>query len=194
MKTPGTRLRDLALALLSLTASVSCRSLDRFNAEKPAAYCGDIVGATASTDGGLAGFQTGLIPSGSPPTLQVRLQLDTSSLSNRPGTLTSRDAGHGVCGDSPLFDEAPLRAIPELLHDALSQLDFGQGHEHDLFARVDSTCKGTMPTVISLLSNGAVEIRLFKPAPDLPSMTTDQADLAGFGLFYLQRNQNGCGF
>ena len=139
-------------------------------------------------------FQTGLIPSGSPPTLQVRLQLDTSSLSNRPGTLTSRDAGHGVCGDSPLFDEAPLRAIPELLHDALSQLDFGQGHEHDLFAWVDSTCKGTMLTVISLLSNGAVEIRLFKPAPDLPSMTTDQADLAGFGLFYLQRNQNGCGF
>ena len=108
-------------------------------------------------------------------------------------TLTSNDAGHGICGDSPLFDEAPLRAIPELLHDALSQLEFGQGHEHDLLAWVDSTCKGTMLVVVSLLSNGAVEVRLFKPAPDLPPMT-DQADLAGFGLFYLQRHQDGCGF
>lgn len=194
MKTPALRRPGLALALLSLTTSAGCRSLDRFNAEKPAAYCGDVIGATAASGDEVPGFQTGLIPSGSPPTLQVRLQLDTSSLSHRPGSLTSHDAGHGVCGDSPLFDEAPLRAIPELLHDALSQLEFGQGHEHDLFAWVDSTCKGTMLTVISLLSNGAVEIRLFKPAPDFPAMTTDQADLAGFGVFYLQRNQNGCGF
>jgi hypothetical protein len=187
MNTPGIRLPGLALALLALTTSVGCRSLDRFNAEKPAAYCGDVVGATA--------FQTGLIPSGSPPTLQVRLQLDTSSLSDRPGTLTSHDAGHGICNDSPLFDEAPLRAIPELLHDALSQLEFGQGHEHDLFAWVDSTCKGTMLAVVSLLSNGAIEVRLFKPAPDLPPPPmTDQADLSGFALFYLQRNKTGCGF
>jgi len=199
MKTPGMRLRDLTLALALSTTSVGCRSLERFNAEKPAAYCGDIVGASAlQQDPGArepAHELTGLIPTGSPPTLQVRLQLDTSSLSDRPGTLTSHDAGHGVCGDSPLFDEAPLRAIPGLLHDALSQLEFGQGHEHDLFAWVDSTCKGTMIAVVSLLTDGAVEVRLFKPAPDLPPPPkTDQADLAGFSLFYLRRNQNGCGF
>lgn len=193
MKTRGTRLHGAVLALSALTASVGCRSLDRFNAEKPAAYCGDVVGASGARDEHDPAFQTGLIPSGSPPTLRVRLQLDTSSLNDRPGTLTSNDAGHGICGDSPLFDEAPLRAIPELLHDALSQLEFGQGHEHDLLAWVDSTCKGTMLVVVSLLSNGAVEVRLFKPAPDLPPMT-DQADLAGFGLFYLQRHQDGCGF
>lgn len=183
----GTRLRNLLVGLLSLTTSVACRSLDRFSAEKPAAYCGSVVGATT--------FQTGFIPSGQPPTLELRLQLDTSSLNDRPGTLTSNDAGHGLCKDLPLFDEAPLRAIPELFHDSLSQLEFGQGHEHDFFAWVDSTCKGTMIAVVSLLSNGAVEVRLLKPAPDLPPPPmTDQGDLSGFALFYTQRNQNGCGF
>ncbi len=185
MSTRGTRLGSLLVGVLSLTTSVACRSLDRFNAEKQAAYCGSVIGAQL--------FQSGFIPSGEPPSLEIRLQLDTSSLNDRPGTLTSNDAGHGLCKDQPLFDEAALRAIPELFHDSLSQLEFGQGHEHDFFAFVDSTCKGTMIAVVSLLSNGAVEVRLLKPAADLPPMT-DPGDLSGFALFYTQRNPNGCGF
>ena len=186
MSRRGTRLGCVLGGALAL-ASFGCRSLDRFDAEKPAAYCGGVVGART--------FQSGFIPTGEPPTLEIRLQLNTSSLNDRPGTLTSSDAGHSLCGDKPLFDEAPLRAIPELFHDSLSQLEFGNGHEHDFFAWVDSTCKGTMIAVVSLLSNGAVEVRLLKPAPDLPPPpTTDQGDYAGFALFYTQRNANGCGF
>ncbi|HEV8547480.1 MAG TPA: hypothetical protein VGQ57_00605 [Polyangiaceae bacterium] len=175
-------LAAVACALLA----ASCRSLERFDADKPAAYCGGVVGA--------ANFSSGFIPSGSPPNLELRLQLDTSSLTDRPGSLSSNDAGRGVCDKLPLFDEAPLRAIPELLHDALSQMEFGDGHEADFFAWVDSTCKGTMLAVVSLLHNGAVEVRLLKPGPDLPPMTTDAADLSGFALFYTTKNEKGCGF
>jgi hypothetical protein len=184
MKRRGLRLMTLGVALGALAAG-GCRSLDRFDAEKPAAYCGGVVGASA--------FQAGFIPTGSPPSLELKLQLDTSALTTRPGTLSTNDAGTGICADSALFTDAPLRAIPEVLHDALSQLEFGEGHEQDFFAWVDSTCKGTMLAVVSLLSNGAVEVRLLKPAPDLPPMT-DPADLSGFALFYMQRNPNGCGF
>lgn len=181
----GVRLFAWVTALCAVAAG-GCRSLDRFDAEKPSAYCGGVVGNEK--------FQTGFIPTGSPPSLELRLQLDTSALTTRPGTLSTNDAGTGVCGKNPLFADATLRAIPEVLHDALSQVEFGEGHEQDFFAWVDSTCKGTMLAVVSLLSNGAVEVRLLKPAPDLPPSTTDQADLSGFSLFYMRRNQAGCGF
>jgi len=179
------RLCSLVAALGAL-ASSACRSLDRFDAEQPAAYCGGVVGASA--------FQAGFIPTGSPPSLELRLHLDTSALTTRPGTLSTNDAGTGICGKNALFTDATLRAIPEVLHDALSQLEFGEGHEQDFFAWVDSTCKGTMLAVVSLLSNGSVEVRLLKPAPDLPPPTTDAADLSGFALFYMQKNPGGCGF
>jgi hypothetical protein len=180
----GARLGVAAAAVLTLA---SCRSLDRFDTEKPAAYCGSIIGGSA--------FESGFIRKGAPPSLELKLELDTSSLTDRPGALSSNDGAVGFCRPAPLFDEAPLRAIPELLHDALSQADLGQGHEHDFFAWVDSACEGTMLAVVSLLTNGAVEVRLLKPGPDLPALAdADQAKRAGFGLFYLQRSQTGCGF
>ena len=175
----GARVCFLAL---SAGALASCRSLDRFDTEKPAAYCGSIVGD--------AHFHSGFIRDGAPPSLELKLELDTSSLTDRPGSLSSNDRAAGFCKPAPLFDGAPLRAIPEMFHDALSQADLGQGHEHDFFAWVDSACEGTMLAVVSLLTNGAVEVRLLKPGPDIP----DQAKRAGFGLFYLQRSQSGCGF
>ena len=100
--------------------------------------------------------------SGAPPSLSLRLDLDMSSLTTRPGVLTSNDRATGFCSNKgrPLFEEASLRAIPQISNDALSQAEFGEGHDHDFFAWVDSTCQGTMLAVISLLKNDAVEVRL----------------------------------
>jgi len=180
----GARLAALAL---SGAALASCRNIDRFDTEKPAAYCGSIIGGSS--------FQTGFIRKGAPPSLELRLELDTSSLTDRPGSLTSNDGAAGFCKPAPLFDEAPLRAIPELFHDALSQADLGEGHEQDFFTWVDSACEGTMLAVVSLLTNGSVEVRLLKPGPDLPALTDEsQEKRPGFALFYLQRSQAGCGF
>jgi len=177
----------LFVALAATAALASCRSIDRFDTEKPAAYCGAIIGGPV--------FESGFIRKGAPPSLELRLELDTGSLTDRPGSLTSNDGAAGFCKPAPLFDEAPLRAMPELLHDALSQADLGPGHEHDFFAWVDSACEGTMLAVVSLLTNGAVEVRLLKPGPDLPALADeDQEKRPGFGLFYLQRSATGCGF
>jgi len=48
--------------------------------------------------------------------------------------------------------------------------------------------------VISLLTNGAVEVRLLRPGPDLPPMAADDGEGPGFALFYLQRSETGCGY
>jgi hypothetical protein len=172
----------LALAALLLGVVASCRSLDRFNTIKPAAYCGAIVGTPP--------FNVGFIQTGAPPNLELRLQIDTDSLTSLPGSLSSNDAANGFCKPAALFDEAPLRAIPEILHDQLSQADLGEGHQYTFFAWVDPTCENSMLAVVSLLTNGAVEVRLMRPGPDVP----DASKGPGYALFYLQRSDTGCGF
>ena len=178
----------LSLVALGLLASAGCRSLERFETDAPAAYCGALVGAPQ--------FHDGFVRAGSPPSLSLRLDLDMSSLTTRPGVLTSNDRAEGLCSEEngrPLFEEASLRAIPQMSNDALSQADFGEGHDHDFFAWVDSTCQGTMLSVISLLKNDAVEVRLLKPAADPPPESPPEKQ-PGFALFYLERRNGGCGF
>jgi hypothetical protein len=193
------RLGALPLLLLALGGLISCRNLDRFNTEGTAAYCGAIVGTPgnpgAPPNSETPPFNIGFIPSGAPPNLELGLKIDTSALTTRPGSLSSNDAVDGFCKPAPLFDNAPLRAIPELFHDALSQADLGEGHQHTFFAWVDSTCEMSMLAVVSLLTNGAVEVRLLRPGPDLPPVPdVDESKGPGFALFYLQRSETGCGF
>jgi hypothetical protein len=177
----------LSFVALGLLTSAGCRSLDRFETEAPSAYCGSLVGAPQ--------FHEGFVRKGSPPSLSLRLELDMSALTTRPGTLTSDDRETGLCQakDRPLFEQASLRAIPHLANDTLSQVDFGEGHDHDFFAWVDSTCQGTMLAVVSLLKNDAVEVRLLKPAADPPPDSPPERQ-PGFALFYLERRDSGCGF
>ena len=185
--TLNSRALGATLAIAAAAWLGGCRNLSRFDTEPPAAYCGAIVGGSA--------FHDGFIRSGAPPSLELSLTLDTSSLTTRPGTLTSNDAATGFCSPAPLLNGAPLRAIPTMLNDALSQADLGPGHEHTFFAWIDSVCQGTMLAVISLLTNGDVEVRLLKPGPEQPAdAPADPAKSSGFALFYLQRRANGCGF
>jgi len=187
--------RALSLPLvLSVSSALSCGDLEGFTNKPGQAYCGTI---------GLPVFQSGFVDEDSPSTLEVALTLDMDKLSTEPGVLSSKDP-EGICGtpDAPqvLFDNAPLRAIPELQHDVLSALTFGEGHEHDFFAWVDSSCQGTMVAVVSLMKNNYVELRLFKPARAVPA-TAPVAEQPGFALFHLNPKQlyvpekeGGCGF
>jgi len=141
-------------------------------------------------------FHQGFVPEGSPPSLRLKLRLQVDQLTTLPGHLTSDDAVRGLCKDTggALFDAAPLRAIPQVLHDPISTLSFGDGREHSFFAYVDSSCQGTMLAVISLMRNEEVEVRLFKPAPQT-SADSPVAEQAGYALFYLRaRAADNCGF
>jgi len=179
-----------ALTVLAASLGVSlagCRSLERFDTDGASAYCGSLVRAPD--------FHEGFVATGSAPSLALALELDAETLTTRPGTLSSNDSDSGLCSANgePLFDQAPLRAIPELFHDALSQADFGDGHQHDFFAWVDSTCQGTMLAVVSLLTSGGVELRLLKPAPDGASNAPPE-ERPGFALFSMEKREQGCGY
>lgn len=196
-------LRHAALAALVAFATLGCRNSSSFDSKPGEAYCGPIIGSPV--------FQDGFVKTGSPPNLQLALTLDTGMLSADPeskrlaipGTLRSNDP-EGMCGtkENPrvLFDAAPMRAIPEVEHDVLSALSFGEGHEQDFFAWVDSTCQGTMLAIVSMMKNNQVELRLFKPAP-LAASDAAPADKPGFAVFHLDPKplhqalaENGCGF
>lgn len=184
-----------SLAWLGALTTLSCHSLDRFETKGKTAFCGQLVRAPA--------FQDGFEPEGQPElVLQMKLTLDPSQLSTFTedkstilGRLSSNDSALGLCagGGQALFESSPLRGIPQLDHDSLSTLTFGEGHDEDFFAWTDSTCQGTMLAVVSLLRKGDVELRLFKPAP-LPQAGAGPDQRPGFGLFYLTRNEKGCGF
>jgi hypothetical protein len=178
----------LAAALCSL----SCRSLDRFDTTGDPAFCGEMVSGPS--------FYDGFIVKGEPQRLGLKLELDTSQLTrfadnktSLPGKLTSDDDVKGLCVDRALFEDAQMRSIPQINHDSLATLSFGEGHDEDFFAWVDSSCQGTLVSLVSLLRNGNVEVRLFKPAP-FADGSVDQDRTPGYALFYLTRNDKGCDF
>lgn len=175
------------MLLVAALCSLSCRNLDRFDTTGDPAFCGEMVSGPS--------FHDGFIAAGQPQRLGLKLELDTSQLTrfadnktSLPGKLTSDDDVQGLCGDRALFEDAQLRSIPQVNHDSLATLSFGEGHDEDFFAWVDSSCEGTLVSLVSLLRNGNVEVRLFKPAPFDPDKTP------GYALFYLTRNDKGCDF
>jgi hypothetical protein len=171
-----------------LSASLlGCRDLESFQSKPGEAYCGTIIGAS---------FESGFVKQNQPPDLELGLTLDIERLTSRPGELSSNDALNGMCAapgtPQRLFDKAPLRAIPEVDHDVLSSLTFGEGHVHDFFAWVDSSCQGTMLAVVSLMKNNQVELRLFKPAR-VPQPNATPFDQPGFAVFHmLAQAQSDC--
>jgi hypothetical protein len=185
-----------ALFVLGLSlGTLSCRDLSRFDTHGELdAYCGELVSGPS--------FNDGFLPDGVPKVLKAKLTLETSALSTysdnkatQPGRLWTNDADSGLCAaiGKPLFRNSPLRGIPQVDHDSLATMSFGEGHDEDFFAWTDSTCQGTMLAVVSLLRKGDVELRLFKPAR-LPATDAPAEERPGFAMFYLQRQKKGCGF
>jgi hypothetical protein len=181
LRTPAYRSLHAALALA--LACAGCRDLSRFDSKPGAAYCGAIIGTPE--------FQDGLLPAG-PPNLTLKLTLDTAKLNSEPGILSSNDEANGLCSSTgdPLFQDAPLRAIPQIDHDVLATMSFGEGHDQDFFAWVDSRCQGTILSLVSLMRNDQVEVRLFKPGP----IHATGPERSGFALFPLTAQPHGCGF
>jgi len=175
------RTADIVVALaLSSGMLAGCEDLDRFDTDGDEAYCGSIVSAqfirTSTTDGG---FERNL---------RLRLELDADALTTAPGTLSSDDGETGPCSPLRTFEAARLRVTPEIYHDPLSMMSFSDRHDYNLFAWVDSTCRGPMLSVVSLLKNDDVEVRLMKPADGT------EASRPAFALFELRRRSEGCGF
>ena len=176
------------LLLSALLGCAGCKSVDRFDTGPGGAYCGEMLGGVASD---------GLIPDsdGGVTRLKLALTLSTQHLQDYPGRLTSNDDSGGLCEGTRLFDNARIRTVQPALHDAIASMQITPDHEQDVFTWIDSTCQGqgTFVGIISLMYDGTVQVRLFKPMHDVDAGAP--ANLRpGFGVFSLARNDSGCGF
>ena len=108
-------------------------------------------------------------------TTQLCLVLDANHLQASPGTISSSDGR---------FAATPLRTIPQIWHDPLSTLAFGEGRLQNLVyvatpvADVDTG--GDVFAVVSLMQSGGVEVRILRGAP-VSDGGTSTANV--FGIF-----------
>jgi len=180
-------MRALVLTTI-LVVSTGCRTLDRFDTKDGEAYCGSMV-------------TSGFVRNGFKPNeLRLRVRIDADHLDSAPGTLTTNDddptsatgvedAVVGDCAPVPLFSETPMVVTDALLNDQLSTFDFGTGRDHNFFAWAQSSCKGQVLVVVSLMKNDDVEVRLMRP-PDPP--VGDVVPKPDFALFPLSRQRDDC--
>jgi hypothetical protein len=155
----------------SVFAIVGCRDLSRFSTS------GDrFEGAVVPAEFVRSGIDTGT---------SACLTLDTDHLQDSPGTLSTSDGR---------FAATPLRPIPQLWHDSLSTLSFGEGREKNLLyvatPSPDAGDNGDVMVVVSLMTSGNVEVRLLRGAPN--AAAPSGASL--FGVFQLDRREGKCSF
>jgi hypothetical protein len=166
--------RTAAIALgLALGVGVpACRDVSRFT-NTGDHYEGDIVAGSFVR----AGFDAGT---------RVCLVLDANHLQDAPGTLSSSDGR---------FHAAPLKPIPQIWHDPLSTLSFGDGRVQNLLyiatPMIDGSADTDVTVIVSLMQGGGVEVRMLRGAPPVGA-TDEGASL--FGVFSLQRAGGSCSF
>jgi len=175
-----------------VAVAAGCKSVERFDTGKDSVYCLEMVGQTF-VDSALVPDDAGVSTSDALKPLRLALTIDSQRLSNRPGVLWSNDAEFGLCSPLPLFDKAPIRTIQPALGDVVSSVQLTSDHVQDVFAWVDSTCQGTMVSIVSLIDGGSVEVRLFKPKSESDDNGTAQSR-PGFGVFARSQRLPTCEF
>jgi hypothetical protein len=164
-------------AALTLTA---CRDLSGFDTHGDS-YQGPVINAPFI----LAGFDGG--------SATMCLTLDTDHLQESPGTVSTSDGR---------FHASPMRTIPQLWHDPLSTLSFGDGRLKNLMYVVRATSPFTdgngndVFAVVSLMQAGDIEVRLLRGAPLIGADGgTADGDMQNvFAVFDLTRQSGPCSY
>lgn len=170
-------MRRVFLGLAALTAVVACRDLSGFSTHGGDSYQGPVVSA-------------GFVLAGVNPSAVLCLTLDTDHLEDAPGAISTQDG---------LFQKAPLRPIPQIWHDPLSTLSFGEGRLKNLIYVASSSAGDDVFAVVSLMQSGNIEVRLLRGAPGLPLAGTDGGTTTTsggnlFAIFSLSRQEGTCSF
>ncbi len=108
-----------------------------------------------------------------------------------------QDAPGALWTDDGRFHATPLRPIPQIWHDPLSTLSFGEGRTKNLIYVVSPNGDGGLSNadvfaVVSLMQAGTVEVRLMRGAPSSDGGDVDNDDL--FGVFDLESKPGPCPF
>jgi hypothetical protein len=136
--------------------------------------------------------QADFVRAGVDPSARLCLTIDTDHLQDGPGSVSTTDGR---------FGSTPLRPIPQIWHDPLSTLSFGEGRLKNLIyvAAANATLTssgGDVLVVVSLMQSGDVEVRLLRGAPRLAQdggPALGSAD-AIFGVFDLTRQSGPCAY
>jgi hypothetical protein len=167
--------RALALAagLSAIASTVSCRDLSGFSTVGNSSYQCAVVGA-------------GFVLAGIGMNTNMCLTIDTEHLEDAPGAVSTDDG---------TFKQVPLRPIPQIWHDPLSTLSFGEGRLKNLIYVASTTGGDDVFTVISLMQSGNVEVRLLRGAPSV-SVDGGPAATGGnvFAVFELSRQSVPCSY
>jgi hypothetical protein len=95
-----------------------------------------------------------------------------------------------------MFGKTPMRPIPQLWHDPLSTLSFGEGRVKNLIYVATPSAGNDVFVVVSLMQSGDIEVRLLRGAPSLPvdgsAPLPPQSNL--FAVFGLGRQEGPCSF
>lgn len=156
-----------------------------------AAACRDLSGfSTAGTDDVFEGsvVSAGFVLAGVEPNTKLCLTIDTNHLQDGPGAISTSDG---------MFAKTPLRPIPQIWHDPLSTLSFGEGRIKNLVYVAASNASEDVFVVVSLMQSGSIEARLLRGAPGLPR-DSGLLPAAGagniFAVFELPRQEGPCSF
>ncbi|MGH7272752.1 MAG: hypothetical protein ACREJ3_20170, partial [Polyangiaceae bacterium] len=148
-----------------LFALVGCRDLSGFSTSG-GRYDGPVVAGD-------------FVRAGIDATTSLCLTLDTDHLQDQPGAISTSDGR---------FHAAALRPIPQIWHDPLSTLTFGEGRLKNMVYVAAASTPFTdgdgsdVFVILSLMQSGNVEVRLVRGAPGLV-MDGGVASTAGSNLF-----------
>jgi hypothetical protein len=167
-------MRLAVVGIFAVLPCLACRDLSGFSTTNGDSYEGKVVSAPFV----LSGLQAGT---------KLCLTLDTDHLQDTPGAISTNDG---------MFAKTPLRPIPQIWHDPLSTLSFGEGRLKNLIYVATPMGGEDVFVVVSLMQSGNIEVRLLRGAPGLPAdagaPTGGAANL--FALFDLPRQEGPCSF
>jgi hypothetical protein len=166
----------ILVALCALAGTAACRDVSRYST-KGDHYEGDVVKGS-------------FVRSGVADDAKMCLVLDADHLQDAPGNISSSDGR---------FRATPLRPIPQIWHDPLSTLSFGDGRRQNLVYAATPLADGgdsqDVMVFLSLMTEGGVEIRIVRSAPATDAGTTAVGASAPlFGVFTLDRREGTCSF
>jgi hypothetical protein len=158
-------------------SAIGCRDVTRYTTRGDH-YEGDVVRGS-------------FVRTGIAEDAKMCVTLDAEHLQDRPGTLTTSDGR---------FRATPMRPIPQLWHDPLSSLAFGDGRRQNLIY-VATPASPASPAgdvqdvmvVLSLMDEGGIEMRLLRGAP-VEDASAPSASPPLFGIFTLDRREGSCSF
>jgi hypothetical protein len=168
-------------ALLATTSG--CRNISRFSSRAGDHIAGEVV-------------KGNYVRAGVAEDAKMCLTLDAAHLQDAPGTLSTSDGR---------FKGTLLRPIPQIWHDPLSTLAFGDGRVQNLVyvATPVAPPEDTQDVMVfmSLMEEGGIEVRLVRGAPHAdagiaapaPAVVAAQAPPM-FGVFTLDRRDGSCAF